>query len=281
MRIRWATQVVGLCVATIATAALGQEPDAPSSSVEKLWSAEPVVAMEAERELLWGGPFALPALRKRLQEEADVPARVAALVAQLDHERFDARERASTELEGLGADAESALDAVLRSPSPEVAERARIALERIRSHPPSPRQGVVAAVRLLAILGAPGDEPLLRAFLDRGHPTLRACARAGLRRIGSTAAKDALSSWDELRLPDARWECAATWMRWEGLLVRDWERLLSDWPSEGVRLRVYQSLGSVESTEVIRVAVRACLREDSPKCTYALQSLLSSTSALF
>jgi hypothetical protein len=74
----------------------------------------------------------VPLLKEHLQPVAPVDAkRLAGLIAALDDDAFDVREKASTELEKLGEAAEGALRKALEGqPSPEVRQRVKLLLEK-------------------------------------------------------------------------------------------------------------------------------------------------------
>jgi hypothetical protein len=101
--------------------------------LETLWldlAGEPDVAFRAVSRLAQSPRQVVAFLGKRL---GTVPSRdVSKLIAQLDDEEFDVREKASKELETLGREAEAGLrKAEKDSPSAEVRSRARALLEKL------------------------------------------------------------------------------------------------------------------------------------------------------
>jgi hypothetical protein len=125
-------------------------------------------------------------LKDRLKAEpvqAD-SRRIAALVKDLDDNRFAVRERATAELAKLGPAAAGALAQVVReSPSLEARRRAEIVLAKARSAPTLLRaqRGVEVLVRL-----GTGDARRLLEELAKGpaEAWLTQEAKAGLRRLG-------------------------------------------------------------------------------------------------
>jgi RNA polymerase sigma factor (sigma-70 family) len=131
---------------------------------------------------------ALPLLKERL---TPVPAadekKVARLIAALDDDDFDTREKATQELAGL-AGAETQLRKALEGmPSAEVRERVRYALDARERQVSSPEWAVtLRCLEVLEQMGTPEARDWLRALAD-GEPgaALTAEAKAALRRIGA------------------------------------------------------------------------------------------------
>jgi hypothetical protein len=77
---------------------------------------------------------AIPFLKERLRRVAAVEDRARRLIADLDHNKFRVREKASRELEGLGPEAAFLLQQALQgSPSPEARQRLQKALDRSKT----------------------------------------------------------------------------------------------------------------------------------------------------
>jgi hypothetical protein len=129
-------------------------------------------------------------MRQRLRPapaEAEVPKRITQLVAQLDDDRFAARERAEKELRQLGGQAREALEAALKGNlSLEAGRRvtrllAALGLRRLSGE--ALRQA--RAVEALERVGTKEARELLQELAggDRGA-VLTAEAAAALRRMG-------------------------------------------------------------------------------------------------
>jgi WD40 repeat protein len=77
---------------------------------------------------------AVPFLKERLRRAAEMEVRASDLIADLDSDRFQVREKASRELEKLGPDASFALRAALRgNPSNEVRRRIQALLDGMKN----------------------------------------------------------------------------------------------------------------------------------------------------
>lgn len=134
---------------------------------------------------------AIPLLACRMRPPVDAdPDQIRRLIVGLDAPDFQVRDEVTKELRRLGGTAEAALrDALARSPSPEVAMRARSLLTDLE--PRFPLQGqplrAVRAVQVLELVGTPEARTLLRQWaadqrdlflsrqvkqsLDRAEPT--------------------------------------------------------------------------------------------------------------
>lgn len=108
---------------------------------------------------------AIPFLASRARPPATAitPERVTALIADLDADDFEARERTTLELEKLGAAARVQLQKALESPSPEARRRAARLLEKQTGGPPlTPEE--LRALRVIEVLlgtGGPDVRPIL------------------------------------------------------------------------------------------------------------------------
>src|SRR5262249_3743944 len=131
---------------------------------------------------------ALPFLQARLRPVVAVaPApRIARLIADLDDERFETREKATQELARLGSQAGPALRKVRDNPpSLEVRRRAERLLVKLGRPAPSPQElRLVRAVQTLEEIGKPAAEQVLKT-LAKGHPEARLTqeAKAALDRL--------------------------------------------------------------------------------------------------
>jgi hypothetical protein len=172
-------------------------PRAPltRAALGQLWrdlaSRDVAVAGQAVRTLVAGRKESVAFLEAQLRVRPPTPQakRLAALIAELDDNRFRVREAASRELEELGEAAVPLLqEAVRASASTEVRRRARQLLER-RGVPEgqwSPEQaGVLRAIRVLEWSGTPEARRVLQGLSGR---TLE----AGL-------ADQARRAWERLR----------------------------------------------------------------------------------
>jgi hypothetical protein len=170
-----------------------------------LWSrlvGRPQEAEEAAKALAGSPEGVVPFIGERLREARAREAPFTRLIADLDSEQFEVRERASRELERAGAAAEFALRLAMDGqPSAEVRRR----LEELLSQLRAPREArferlladlnsddsakAAAAIPRLALLDR-DDEPYLRRALElpqvpqRGRPgTLGPRARQHLTRV--------------------------------------------------------------------------------------------------
>jgi WD40 repeat protein len=112
---------------------LGLSADAAAAAWADLASPDAVAAYRAIHRLCTDPARAVPLLRDRLRQvRPPDPARVARLIAELESERFAAREAATHELEALGELAEPALRRLLAErPTLEQRRRAERLLEGI------------------------------------------------------------------------------------------------------------------------------------------------------
>jgi RNA polymerase sigma factor (sigma-70 family) len=126
-------------------------------------------------------------LEKELQSTPPVdPRRIERLSADLDHEQFDVRERATRELERLGERAEPALrKALAGKPSLEARRRLRVLLDRLEGASPSAE--TVQQIRAVEALEHIGNLEAQRALnkLAAGPPESRLTqeARAAVPRL--------------------------------------------------------------------------------------------------
>jgi WD40 repeat protein len=147
-------------------------------------------AYQAIRKLAAAPQQAVPFLHERLKPVPPLTAadreRLARLLADLDSDRFEVRQRAATELETLGEMAAPVLRKALTSPSAEVRRKVAALLAKVDSPSPTPEQlRVLRAVEALEHAGTPEARRLLEA-LSRGAEGARLTreARLALERLG-------------------------------------------------------------------------------------------------
>jgi hypothetical protein len=134
------------------------------------------------------GDRAVAFVKERIEPARAVPAeRIAALVADLDSERFQVREKAEADLEKLGDAAIPSLRKVLknRPPSLELRRRLERVLARLAEWESTP-QGI-RAIRVIEVLehvGTPSARDVLKRLAE-GVPeaTQTREAKASLRRL--------------------------------------------------------------------------------------------------
>src|SRR5262249_7566593 len=113
-----------------------------------------------------GPEQAVPFLAERVRPAAALDARrVAKLLAELDAERFEVREQASQELEGLGVLAVPALrQALAGRPSAGAKRRLTGLLEEVAAARPTPEE--VRAIRVVEALEQAGTAAARRLLTD-------------------------------------------------------------------------------------------------------------------
>jgi RNA polymerase sigma factor (sigma-70 family) len=141
-------------------------------------------AYQAIRALAAAPQQAVPFLRERVKPVRPLTAtdreRLARLLADLDSDRFEVRQRAAAEFEMLGEVAAPALRKALTSPSAEVRRKAAALLAKVDSPSPTPEQlRVLRAVEALEHAGTPEARRLLEA-LARGAAEARLTREARL-----------------------------------------------------------------------------------------------------
>jgi hypothetical protein len=129
---------------------------------------------------------ALSFLRERLRPAAAAdPMSVRRLLADLDSDEFDVRERASQALGKMGGQAESALNQFLKgNPSAEARKRAERVLAKIDADPTGEALRALRAIEVLEHIGTPEASRLLKSLAD-GAPEARLTreAKAALQRL--------------------------------------------------------------------------------------------------
>jgi hypothetical protein len=169
----------------------GPAPGKPAAAdAERLWadlaSAEADRAFRAVRALASNPEVALPVLgRAQAAAAAPEPEAVRRLIASLDADNFQVRERANRDLADLGDRAEPALRRALADgPSPEARHRLDELLRRL-----SPWSGdrlrAARTVEVLEGMRESGARDLLRMLAaGPSEATLTVEARAALKRLG-------------------------------------------------------------------------------------------------
>ncbi len=173
---------------------MGRAPAAAVLSRERLaglWAglgqADAAKALEALVALAATPEQTVPFLRERLRPVAAVePQRVERLLADLDSERFEARQKATDELEDLAELAGPALQRLLQTrPTLEVRQRAERLIQKLEGPVTSPeRLRALRAVELLERIGSREAREVLQT-LARGTPAARLTqeARDSLERL--------------------------------------------------------------------------------------------------
>jgi RNA polymerase sigma factor (sigma-70 family) len=139
--------------------------DRAATLVSDLDSSDAVKAYAAVRALARAGDQGVPLLRERLARSVPVRDPIAKLIADLDDDSFAVRERASAELEKIGA---AAIPALLRAleakPSPEVKRRIEALLVNPAPSTVAPeRLAALRAVEALELIGTPEARAALEA----------------------------------------------------------------------------------------------------------------------
>jgi hypothetical protein len=170
-------------------------PLAPAE-LERAWSdllaADAAQGQRGIWALVGASRQAVPLLRRHLKATAPVnEERVRRLLADLDHDDFAVREKATAELETLREQAGPALRRVLDGrPSPEVRKRAEQLLERWQRSAPPPEQ--LREQRAVAVLERIGTSEARRVLseLAKGGPEARLTqeAKASLARLSKRTA---------------------------------------------------------------------------------------------
>jgi len=170
--------LTGLCVN-------GRMPELrlESNELKSLWAelaAGGPIAFRAKWRLIAGKHKTVAFLAKQLQPEVST-ARLTELIAALDSDQFEARSKATRELEELRERAEPALRrALVANPSLESRRRIQLLLDKLPSH----RWQVGRAVAVLEQIATPEAETLLAKFAQ-GSPEgwLTQEARGSVRRL--------------------------------------------------------------------------------------------------
>jgi RNA polymerase sigma factor (sigma-70 family) len=158
----------------------------PNALWDELASADATRAYDALCTLAHSPQQALPVLKEHLRPARPAePQRVARLLEELDSDAFSVRQKAMTELEQLGEDAEPGLRKALAGGSSlEVRRRVERLLAKLEPHASPARLRVRRALEVLEQSDAPEARRLLEA-LARGEPDcwLTQRAKASLERL--------------------------------------------------------------------------------------------------
>jgi WD40 repeat protein len=168
-----------------------------AEELDKLWAelneANAQTAFQAMRRLQGAPEGAVALLGKHLKpiegKKADADT-TAKLIAELDADNFDERERATAELAALGRAAEDPLKRVLAAkPSAEVKQRIELLLEKLRDKGPSLRLvRPLRAVEVLERLGTPEARKLLEGLAKgQADAPLTEAAKGALGRLDRAA----------------------------------------------------------------------------------------------
>jgi WD40 repeat protein len=155
---------------------------------EQLADRKAARAYPAAAALAAAGEPAAAWLRGRLKPAAPIDVkRLAQLIEDLGHKRFDAREKAMRELEGLGDAAVAALRQALEKPL-EVKRRADQLLEKLNQRVPEELRAL-RAVDVLEQIGTPEARAMLRTLAGgAAEARLTQEVRASLQRLDGTVA---------------------------------------------------------------------------------------------
>jgi WD40 repeat protein len=136
-----------------------------NSDLESLWqqlaSADARLAYQALVQLTQDDPSAVPFLKKRLPPDSPVPvSRIAALIKELDNEKFQVRDKATRELQALGDRAEDALRQAMKRPDASLEFVRRVEklvriLDAQAGHVPRHRLQRIRGITVLERLGTP------------------------------------------------------------------------------------------------------------------------------
>jgi WD40 repeat protein len=189
-------------VCDVAALPAGQVPAAARLTAKELEalcddlkSADGAKAYQAVTRLAASGKESTLFLKERLKgEPAPDRQRIARLIADLDDDSFDVREKAGAALERLGTEAEAALTRALEETgSAEVRRRVERLLAKLKNPPsPLPSEELVKLrmVEALATSGTPEARDLIKE-LAKGDPDTRLTQEA----------KAALRRWDRRESP--------------------------------------------------------------------------------
>jgi WD40 repeat protein len=167
--------------------------DIRRARLEHLWSelaAAEGDGSQAIKKLAAKPEEAIPFLKNRLRRAAEAEGRAAGLIADLDSDDFQVREKASRELEKLGADTAFALRVVLEGePAAEVRQRIQTILDKLKR--PGEKQiagsdprSVWLALAVLEEIGSPAVRQVLEELAKGPVPSQVAReARAALERL--------------------------------------------------------------------------------------------------
>jgi WD40 repeat protein len=156
---------------------------------EQLAGPDSSKAYDAVWSLAGHAEDSLPYLRQRLELFLGTdPQRIERLIRELDHDRYEVREKATADLEKLGRWAEPALRKHLTGmPTLEAQRRIERILDTIKGGLSWPRERlrIVRAAAVLEAIASPAARQTLEKLAQRGpEEELRAQAEAALKRLG-------------------------------------------------------------------------------------------------
>jgi WD40 repeat protein len=185
----WDTTVTLWDVKELAKKAARPEPlsrERLAALLDDLDGGDGPKAYTAVRALARVPDQAVPLLRERLARPAPAAEQVAKLITQLDDDEFDVREKASAELEKIGA-AEAALRKALGGkPSPEARRRIEALLAKRLPAGVSPeRLTALRALEVMELAGTPEARRLIKSLAEGlAEAPATAEARETLDRLG-------------------------------------------------------------------------------------------------
>jgi WD40 repeat protein len=162
------------------------------AELEKAWNDLGADSGEVAYRALWqlaaGGKPAVAFLKEQLSSDPADERRVKQLIADLDADPFEVRDRAMRDLSNLGVQAQPLLQKALERPSSTEAQRR---LETLLAKLPSPGAGPAGvelrqlrALQALEYAGTAEARQVLHALADRGPDTPRGrVAKAALKRL--------------------------------------------------------------------------------------------------
>lgn len=180
-------------IADLLRSARGAEIDITAAELQSLWTdlaaTDAVKGYQAIGRLIRSGKQVIPWLRKQLPPVPAVDAaRIKSLIAELEDDRFEIRERASKKLVSLGELATPALRKALEGkPALELRRRAEILLRQAEELSPM-KLRISRSVEVIESIGGSEAEALLAKWA-KGSPgaALSREAEASLRRLRTSA----------------------------------------------------------------------------------------------
>jgi RNA polymerase sigma factor (sigma-70 family) len=167
-----------------------------TDKLNRLWSQLADDDAGHAYEAIWAlssAPGVVDFLKARLEPVSGAEAKeIHRLIADLDSDDFNEREKASTDLARIGAHAEDALLATLAGkPSLEASRRMKSLLESLEQHPaPLPAEELqsLRALEVLERIGSPDARRVLKTLAAGGEARLTREAQASLIRLDKTTA---------------------------------------------------------------------------------------------
>ncbi len=170
-------------------------PEPAMKDLDHLWSDLADGDASRAYRAVWAltaAPGAVDFLKAHLKPASGAEAKeIHRLIADLDSDDFEARERASKDLAGTGQAArDGLLDALAGKPSPEAERRIRELLRAMRLHPWPPSDEELREPRAVEVLergGTAEGRQVLETLAAGGESPLTREAKAALARIGRGA----------------------------------------------------------------------------------------------